>query len=153
MKMHQDRDLSTIRHAALERARALGLPYAGALLPTEAHAMMRSGARLVDVRTRAEQEWVGRVPGAVGVEWNTWPGGKRNADFLAELAEHVDKTDPILFLCRSGGRSHAAALAATEAGYTQCYNILEGFEGDKDANHHRNTVNGWRVRGLPWVQG
>ena len=146
-------DIETIKRTARERAREQGLPYAGAVLPGEAHALMQAGVRLVDVRTRAELEWVGRVPGALPVEWNTWPGGKPNAEFLAQLAEHVDKGEPVMFLCRSGGRSHNAAVAATGAGHAECYNVLEGFEGDKDPNQHRNTVNGWRARGLPWVQG
>ena len=145
--------LDDIKQTARARGKSLGLTYAGALLPAEAHALMQSGVRLVDVRTRAELEWVGRVAGALPVEWNTWPGGKPNPDFLAQLAEQVDKGEPVMFLCRSGGRSHNAALAATQAGYAECYNILEGFEGDKDGAHHRNTVNGWRRHGLPWVQG
>jgi rhodanese-related sulfurtransferase len=151
--MHQDRDTGGVKQNARERARELGLPYTGALTPTEAQALLQSGAILIDVRTRAELEWVGRVPGGVHVEWNTWPGGKPNPEFLAQLAEHADKDDALMFLCRSGGRSHAAALAATQAGYAECYNILEGFEGAKDAGHHRNTQGGWRFRGLPWVQG
>ena len=146
-------DIEEIKRGARERARAQNLPYAGALLPAEAHEMMKAGVRLVDVRTRAELEWVGRVPSALPVEWNTWPGGKPNAEFLAQLSEHVDKADPVMFLCRSGGRSHSAAAAATTAGHVECYNVLEGFEGDKDTNQHRNTLNGWRSRGLPWVQG
>lgn len=146
-------DLEGIKRAARERAQAQGLPYAGALLPAEAHELMKAGVRLVDVRTRAELEWVGRVPGALPVEWNTWPGGKPNPEFLAQLAEHVDKPEPVMFLCRSGARSHNAAVAATQAGHAECYNVLEGFEGDKDASQHRNTVNGWRMRGLPWIQG
>lgn len=139
--------------AAAQRAREQNLPYAGALTPAEACQLMQAGVRLIDVRTRAELEWVGRVPGAIPVEWNTWPGGKPNAEFLAQLAEHVEPGEPVMFLCRSGGRSHSAAEAATRAGYRECYNVLEGFEGDKDAQQHRNTVNGWRSRGLPWVQG
>ena len=132
------------------------LPYAGALLPSEAHALMQenSGAKLVDVRTQAEWEYVGRVPQSVLIEWNTYPSGQRNSRFLEELQSKVPKTEaPVLFLCRSGARSHHAAMLATQAGYPNSYNILEGFEGDKDANGHRNTVGGWRVAGLPWVQG
>lgn len=146
-------DIEGIKRSARERGSAQNLPYAGALLPAEAHELMKSGVRLVDVRTRAELEWVGRVAGALPVEWNTWPGGKPNPEFLAQLSEHVEKAEPVMFLCRSGGRSHNAAAAATSAGYRECYNVLEGFEGDKDANQHRNTVNGWRCHGLPWVQG
>ncbi len=57
-----------------------------------------------------------------------------------------------MFLCRSGGRSHHAAALATHEGFRECYNVLEGFEGDRDASGHRNTVGGWRAAGLPWVQ-
>ncbi len=151
--MHQGRDASLIRQTARDRARELMLSCAGVLTPAEAHALLQCGAILIDVRTKAELEWVGRVPGGVNVEWNTWPGRKPNPEFLAQLAEHADKDDTVMFLCRSGGRSQSAALAATQAGYAECYNILEGFEGDKDAGHHRNTVGGWRFRGLPWIQG
>lgn len=145
--------MEDIKKIARERARKLGVPYAGALTPPEAMTLQKAGARLVDVRTRAELEWVGRVPGGVNVEWNTWPGGKPNPEFLAQLAEVAEKDEPVMFLCRSGGRSNSAAIAATQAGYTECYNILEGFEGDKDAEQHRNTVGGWRFHKLPWIQG
>ena len=64
------------------------------------------------------------------------------------------KTDaPVMFMCRSGARSHGAAIAATQAGYPNSFNVLEGFEGDKDSNGHRSSVGGWRKAGLPWVQG
>ena len=77
----------------------------------------------------------------------------RNPNFLAELKRQVDPEALVMFLCRSGARSVGAATVATEAGYGDCYNILEGFEGDKDANGHRNTIGGWRKAGLPWIQG
>ena len=77
----------------------------------------------------------------------------RNPHFLAELNRQVEPGVPVLFLCRSGARSDGAARLATEAGYGDCYNILEGFEGDKDANGRRNTTGGWRHSGLPWHQG
>jgi rhodanese-related sulfurtransferase len=114
---------------------------------------MQAGARLVDVRTRAELDYVGRVPGSEAIQWNTYPEGQRNPSFLEQLAETVGKDEPVMFLCRSGVRSHHAAIAATQAGWRECYNVLEGFEGDKDAGHHRNSVNGWKVARLPWVQG
>lgn len=145
-------DRESIRRAAAERARKLGLPYAGALLPEEAYALMQSGARLVDVRTRAELDWVGRVPGAVWVEWNAYPGGALNPEFLSQLADFTDRGEPVMFLCRSGGRSHNAAAIATQAGWRECYNVLEGFEGDKDPSQHRGTLGGWRKAGLPWIQ-
>ena len=147
--------LTEILRLSQARAKALELPYEGALTPQEAYDLLRlaPGAKLVDVRTRAEWDWVGRVPGAVEIEWNQYPGGVRNPNFLAELKRQVDPEAVVMFLCRSGGRSDGAARLATEAGYGGCYNILEGFEGDKDANGQRNTIGGWRKAGLPWLQG
>ena len=147
--------LSELLTLAQTRGRALKRPYQGELMPREAHELLQlaPGARLVDVRTRAEWDWIGRVPGAVEIEWNQYPGGMRNPHFVAELRRQVDPEALVLFLCRSGVRSVAAATAASDAGYGDCYNILEGFEGDKDAHGHRNTVGGWRHAGLPWHQG
>jgi rhodanese-related sulfurtransferase len=147
--------LTEILSLARQRGEALGLPYAGALTPQEAGDLLRlaPGAKVVDVRTRAEWDWVGRVPGAVEIEWNQYPGGVRNPNFLAEFKRQVDPEAVVMFLCRSGVRSDGAARLATEAGYNACYNILEGFEGDKDAEGHRSTVGGWRKAGLPWIQG
>jgi rhodanese-related sulfurtransferase len=93
------------------------------------------------------------VPGTDAIEWNTYPDGTRNPEFLNQLADTVPKDVPVMFLCRSGVRSHQAAIAATQAGWKEAYNILEGFEGDKDANGHRGTLGGWRKAGLPWIQG
>jgi rhodanese-related sulfurtransferase len=141
---------------AKQRAATMNLPYAGALLPAEAYALLRqvSGSRLVDVRTQAEWDYVGHVPESVLVEWNTYPGGQRNPQFVEQLSSKVPATEaPVMFLCRSGVRSHHAALVATQSGYPNSYNVLEGFEGDKDAQGHRSTTGGWRVAGLPWVQG
>lgn len=144
--------MDDIREKARERGRQLKLPYAGALLPAEAHALMQAGARLVDVRTEAEHHYVGAVPGSEHIEWSTFPEGSRNPNFLAQLENAAGKDAPVMFLCRSGVRSHHAAIAATQAGWREAYNILEGFEGDKDAEGHRGTVGGWRHARLPWVQ-
>jgi rhodanese-related sulfurtransferase len=132
----------------------MGLPYNGALLPQEAYQVWRDapGARIVDVRSRAELDWVGRIPGAVEIELLSYPGSRPNAGFLAALEQQVDKEALVMFICRSGGRSHNAAMLAMQAGYTESYNVLEGFEGDKDEQGHRGTRGGWRVAGLPWVQ-
>lgn len=140
--------------AAHERARQAGLPYDGALLPKEAYEVWREspGAQLVDVRTRAERDWVGRIPGAIEIEWSAYPGSVPNKNFLAELEQQADKSTRLLFICRSGNRSHHAAILARQAGYAECYNVLEGFEGDRDAAGHRNTRGGWRLAGLPWTQ-
>ncbi|MFV8826081.1 rhodanese-like domain-containing protein [Thauera sp. WH-2] len=145
-------DLLSLAHA---RAENLGLPYPGALTPAETWQVMQlaPGAKLVDVRTRAELDWVGRVPGAVEIEWKSYPSMQENPNFLAQLKHQVDPEALVLFICRSGVRSDSAARLATSAGYANCYNVLEGFEGDKDANNQRNRTGGWRHAGLPWYQG
>jgi len=145
-------DPEAIKKAAAERARKLSLPYAGALLPAEAHELMKAGAKLVDVRTTPELLYVGKIPGALAVEWQTYPGSKPNPEFIGELAAAASKDDAVMFICRSGVRSHGAAEAAMRAGWKETYNVLEGFEGDKDGAQHRNTVGGWRKAGLPWTQ-
>ena len=132
----------------------MGLPYAGALLPGEAHALLQQkpGAKVVDVRSRAELDFVGRIPGSVEIEWKTYPGMSPNPNFVLQLKQKVPQDAVVMFVCRSGGRSHDAATAAMQAGYGSAFNVLEGFEGDRDSNGHRNTVGGWRTAGLPWVQ-
>ncbi len=148
--------VSAILVAAQQRALERDLPYSGAVTPTEASALLAAvkGATLIDVRTRAEWDYVGRVPGSILVEWNTYPQGSRNPAFLEQLrAAAADADAPVLFLCRSGQRSDQAARAALAAGYARAFNVLEGFEGDKDASGQRGHVNGWRKAGLPWTQG
>ena len=145
-------DPELIKNIARQRASELKLPYSGALLPEEAYSLMLAGAKLVDIRTKAELEWVGRVPGALAVEWNSWPGSVPNPKFVAQLEALASKDVPVMFLCRSGGRSHNAAIAAAPAGFAEAYNVLQGFEGDKGPEGHRNTLGGWRLAGLPWVQ-
>lgn len=149
-------DVEAILASAAQRAIENRLPYAGALRPAEAFALLRAvpHAAMIDVRTQAEWYWVGRVPGAVMIEWSSFPGSVRNTDFLRQFRSAVPAADAmVMFLCRSGHRSHYAAALATEAGYSRCFNVLEGFEGDRDAQGHRNSLNGWRVAGLPWEQG
>jgi rhodanese-related sulfurtransferase len=148
--------LDGILAAAQQRAQDHGLPYFGAVTPGEAATMLAAlpGSMLIDVRTRAEWDYVGRVPGSILVEWNTYPGGVRNPAFLEQLAGVAASVEsPLLFLCRSGQRSDHAARAARAAGYLRAFNVLEGFEGDKDASGQRGHVNGWRKARLPWVQG
>jgi rhodanese-related sulfurtransferase len=144
--------MDEIKKRAADRAKEMGLPYAGALLPSEAHQLMQAGAKLVDVRTKPEVLYVGRVPGAAAIEWQTYPGNTPNPEFIGELAAVAPKDQPVMFLCRSGARSHSAAEAAMRAGWKETYNVLEGFEGDKDAQGHRGTVGGWRKACLPWGQ-
>nr|WP_198982172.1 rhodanese-like domain-containing protein [Herbaspirillum sp. ASV7] len=149
---HQD-----ILATAADRARTGQLPYRGAVTPQEALALIEGNAavKLVDVRTRAERDWVGIVQIPAGqhlaVQWNLYPEGKPNALFLEQLKEVANPDDILLFLCRSGVRSKHAAKLATDHGFSQCFDILEGFEGNKDAAGHRKTVEGWCKAGLPWI--
>ncbi|GAB4147092.1 MAG: rhodanese-like domain-containing protein [Sphingomonadales bacterium] len=136
--------------------------YAGDIGPLEAWRILEADSHsvLIDVRTDAEWSFVG-VPdlSPVGrqpllLSWQVFPSMARNPEFEAALAGAApDPARPMLFLCRSGARSAAAAAAMTAAGYSHCYNIAGGFEGDRDATGHRGTVNGWKVDGLPWIQG
>lgn len=125
--------------------------YAGDISPQLAHAWAQAGEGLiVDVRSDAEREWVGFVPGALALAWKQWPGMAMNPGFDDGVrAQAAGKK--LLMLCRSGVRSIAAAKRATELGAT-AYNILEGFEGDADSEGHRMTRGGWQLRGLPWRQ-
>lgn len=126
--------------------------YAGDVTAEQAWAWVQSGeAVLVDVRTDAEREWVGYVPGAVPVAWKQWPGMALNPRFEDEIRAAAAGGRKLVLLCRSGVRSVAAARRATELGL-QAYNILEGFEGDPDDQAHRGKRGGWRLRGLPWRQ-
>lgn len=121
-------------------------------------------AVLVDVRTRAEWAFVG-VPDLSGIgrdvmllEWQTFPDSRIAADFVERLsavlaAKGVEKTAEVFFICRSGARSRMAAEAMTAAGYRNCRNVKEGFEGPLDAAQHRNQLAGWKFAGLDWVQG
>lgn len=145
----------TILDAA--RSRAAGQPYAGAVTPQEAFTLVQGDpkVKIVDVRTNAERDWVGRVaiPDSqhVAVQWVTYPGGQPNPQFGPQLEQVADKDEVLLFLCRSGVRSRHGARVATELGYANAFDILEGFEGDRDQEGHRKTVGGWCKAGLPWV--
>ena len=128
------------------------LAYAGDVSPQLAMQWFLSGeAVLVDVRTDAEREWVGFVPGAIPLAWKQWPGMAMNPMFDQGLQSVVPAGKKLVLLCRSGVRSIAAAKRATELGL-QAYNILEGFEGDPNGQAQRGYQGGWRFRGLPWRQ-
>lgn len=135
--------------------------YAGDVSPREAWAELQANpdAVLVDVRTRPEWGFVG-VPdlSALGKEvalisWQVYPDMARNANFVAEVAALGLKPEaPVFFLCRSGARSRSAAIAMTANGFSACYNVAFGFEGDPDDARHRGRLNGWKASDLPWVQ-
>jgi rhodanese-related sulfurtransferase len=147
--------VNKILEAAQVRAQKQGLGYKGALLPSEAHEVLQavSEAKIVDVRCQAELDWVGRIPGAIEVELLTYPGMQPNSHFWEQLAEKTTSDAVLLFICRTGVRSDKAATLSSQRGFTNCYNILEGFEGDKDEDGHRGLKTGWKAAGLPWVQG
>ena len=120
-------------------------------------------SQLVDVRTRAEWTYVG-IPDlgsfgkrAVLIEWQTFPDQTVDPRFVERLTgEHkalgAQSDDDLFFICRSGGRSLAAAKAMAEAGYRACHNVAGGFEGPLDDDRHRGFAGGWKATGLPWLQ-
>lgn len=141
------------------------MPYAGNISSKDAWGLLMRDpkAQLVDVRTAAEWAFVG-LPDlsalgrkAILVEWQTFPGMGRNQQFEAVVSEQLKAAGaasdtPVAFLCRSGARSQAAASAMAAAGFSQCFNIAGGFEGDLDAARHRGQASGWKAEGLAWVQ-
>lgn len=135
--------------------------YAGDKSPEETWEILASEphAMLVDCRTEAEWAFVGFPildeldKPVLFIEWLAYPSMAPNPSFVPAVAAEIpDKDTAILFLCRSGQRSQAAAAALTAAGYSKCFNVLEGFEGDKDDTGHRGQIAGWKARGLPWRQ-
>lgn len=146
-------DTNEILERARERALDSNLPYSGAVTPREAWLLCQAlpNVRIVDVRTRPEWQFVGIVPEAELIEWQSYPLMQRNPDFMQQLKNRVDSECIVLFLCRSAVRSHEAALLAAEHGYSEAHNILEGFEGARNNQQQRGCLNGWKAAGLPWV--
>ncbi len=135
--------------------------YAGDVSPKEAWQALSTDrqAQLIDVRTHAEWMFSG-LPNleSIGksvkaISWKFYPNYDLNPQFLEQLEAQVpDKSTPLYFLCKTGGRSTDAAIAATEAGYVTCYNVSDGFEGTSDSFHQRGRLNGWKADDLPWQQ-
>ena len=150
-----------ITERAKTAARANGTPYAGDLTPLEAGQLLASGsARIIDVRSRYEWDFVGRIDPSTLIEWRIYEAdgttairSRPNEQFVDQLRAQARADETLLFLCRSGVRSQGAAAAASAAGFANAFNILEGFEGNPDANKQRNQVGGWRKHGLPWIHG
>lgn len=144
-----------------EQAVKPGDGYAGDVAPKRAWQILAEEptAVLVDVRTQPEWVFVG-VPDVTTlgkkpafIPWQVFPSMAQNPEFARQVAAagaHPDK--PVLFLCRSGARSKAAAVALTAQGFTRAYNIAGGFEGPLNNDRHRGTTNGWKADGLPWLQ-
>jgi rhodanese-related sulfurtransferase len=144
-------------HPLLQHAREQGqmqnLRYSGNIPPATAWQLIeQQAAILVDVRTAEERKFVGYVPGSLHLPWLIGTAMQTNPRFVRELEAKAPKNAVVLLLCRSGARSEAAAAAAARAGFHHVYNVLEGFEGGLDENGHRGTRDGWRFRGLRWLQ-
>ena len=149
----EESTLQCLLDDARAEARRTGTPYAGSIPPNDAWALFQAGeALLIDIRSVEERKFVGHVPEALAVAWATGTSLTRNPRFLRELEAKARKDDVVLLLCRSGKRSALAAEAATKAGFAHVFNVLEGFEGDKNDDEQRGSMNGWRFHGLPWVQ-
>lgn len=129
-------------------------PNLGQLNPVEAFRFIQHHpeAVFIDIRSQIEHFFVGNPPGVINIPWQDAPDFELNPDFLQEVEHVAQKHQPIVLICRSGHRSIDAGNFLLQAGYQVVYNVLEGFEGDRDEYHHRSSVNGWRFRGLPWVQ-
>ena len=141
-----------IRARAEARAKDEGVPFRGFLMPAETWALFKEGEiELVDTRTLAERDLIGYVPGSISIEWYDYPAKTRNERFLEQLREKVEPDRAVAFLCRSGVRSKHAATLAAGNGFASAFDVLHGFEGDKNAQGQR-VVNGWRVDCLPWRQ-
>jgi rhodanese-related sulfurtransferase len=139
-------DIARTRLEATEGA------YAGAVTPPEAWQLYKEGrARLVDVRTAPEVRYVGCVPGALQAEWHG-SDPEQVKRFLHDLTAVAQPDETVLLLCRSGVRSHHAARVARNAGYHSVFNVMEGFEGQRNHAQQRGFVDGWRSHGLPWIQ-
>ncbi|HSU43840.1 MAG TPA: rhodanese-like domain-containing protein [Casimicrobiaceae bacterium] len=109
-------------------------------------------AVLVDCRSEMEYLFVGHPTGAAHVAWNDGPDWDINPHFVGQVKKIASMNRPVVLICRSGQRSIAAGVELEKAGFTEVYNVLEGFEGALDENHRRGTLGGWRKEGLPWEQ-
>jgi rhodanese-related sulfurtransferase len=124
------------------------------LNPKEAYEFLQSNpeAVFIDVRSEIEHMFVGHPDGSMLVPWVDSPDWEINPDFVAHVKKAASVNRPVVLICRSGRRSIDAGLELEKAGLSEVYNVLHGFEGDLDNEHHRNSINGWRFDGLPWKQ-
>ncbi|MBF0189951.1 MAG: rhodanese-like domain-containing protein [Magnetococcales bacterium] len=129
-------------------------PQLGHLTPVEALALVSQPETLfIDIRSEVEHFFVGSPKGVINIPWQDAPDFELNPDFVPDVTRTAkDKTRTIVLICRSGHRSIDAGNRLIQEGFSSVYHVLEGFEGDRDEQHHRSSVNGWRFRGLPWVQ-
>lgn len=152
-------DIATIYEQASERKQHPD--YAGEVSADESWNILSAepSAALVDVRTLPEWQFAG-LPDLSSlnkethqISWKTYPSFETNQSFVKQLSNKIqDANTPILFLCKSGARSLDAAIAMTQAGYTHCFNIIDGFEGPKNDAGQRGSVAGWKASQHPWEQ-
>lgn len=124
------------------------------MTPKQAYEFLQSNAEalFIDVRSEMEHMFVGHPVGSMLIPWVDGPNWEIDPNFVAHVKKAASVDRPVILICRSGRRSVDAALALEKAGLQEVYNVLHGFEGDLDEHHHRNSHNGWRFEGLPWVQ-
>lgn len=124
------------------------------MTPKQAHEFLRSNpeAVFIDVRSEIEHMFVGHPEGSLLIPWVDGPDWEINPDFVAHVKKAASVNRPVVLICRSGRRSVDAGMVLEQAGLTEVYNVLNGFEGDLNEHHHRNSINGWRYEGLPWSQ-
>ena len=123
--------------------------------PKQAYQILQDSPNtlLIDCRTEIEHFYVGHPMDAINIEWNTAPDFEENPHFSEQVLRMAGRKDrPIILICRSGKRSVDAGLELERHGFTHVANVLEGFEGELDGEHHRGNMGGWRMHGLPWRQ-
>ena len=154
LKTPPGEEKTQILYRAFSRSGGKPRTYAGYVTPQEAQRLADLGAaKIVDLRTAFEREYVGHVPGTLHVEWLPLGSAEPNPGFIDALRAVAGEKDTLVFLCRSGKRSDAAATAAAAAGFDCVLNVIGGFEGDLDEHGQRGRLGGWRKAGLPWRQG
>ena len=124
------------------------------LKPNEAQQFLEQNAQAVMIDCRSEMEYlfVGHPVGAHHVAWNDVPDWEINPHFVGQVRKIASMNRPVVVICRSGQRSISAGQMLEQAGFGEVYNVLDGFEGPLDDEHHRGTRSGWRKEGLPWEQ-
>jgi len=124
------------------------------LTPPQAYDFLQANpeAVFIDVRSEMEYMFVGHPSGSMLIPWVDGPNWEIDPNFVSHVKKAASLNRPVVLICRSGRRSAEAGLALENAGLQEVYNVLNGFEGDLDEQHHRNSINGWRHDGLPWAQ-
>ncbi|MEO5331588.1 MAG: rhodanese-like domain-containing protein [Magnetococcus sp. YQC-5] len=152
--MHTVNQQSSTSHPLPSAPHSQKDAHLGQLTPDEAFILVSNPeTAFIDIRSEVEHFFIGSPPHVINIPWQDAPDFELNPHFVAEVLQAVKRKDrPIVLICRSGHRSIDAGNRLIQEGFQTVYHVLEGFEGDRDEHHHRSSVNGWRFRGLPWVQ-